>query len=52
MTDKLGFDDVGVRRARNDDISSMIAKLDDLRKKGIVSEEEFQKKKAELLAKM
>lgn len=50
--EKLGFDDVGVERGRDDDIPSMIAKLDELRKKGIVSEEEFQKKKAELLAKM
>lgn len=50
--EKLGFDDIGVDRNRDDDIPSMIAKLDELRKKGIVSEEEFQKKKAELLAKM
>jgi uncharacterized membrane protein YdbT with pleckstrin-like domain len=34
------------------DIPSMIAELDDLRKKGIISEQEFQQKKAELLAKM
>jgi uncharacterized membrane protein YdbT with pleckstrin-like domain len=50
--EKLGFDEVGMDRNREDDIPSMIAKLDELRKKGIVSEEEFQKKKAELLAKM
>lgn len=50
--EKLGFDDSGVDRGRENDIPSMIAKLDELRKKGIVSEEEFQKKKAELLAKM
>lgn len=50
--EKLGFDDSGVDRKREDDIPSMIAKLDELRKKGIVSEEEFQKEKAELLAKM
>jgi len=50
--EKLGFEDVGVDRGRDNDIPSMIAKLDELRKKGIVSEEEFQKKKAELLAKM
>lgn len=50
--EKLGVDDIGVDRKRDDDIPSMIAKLDELRKKGIVSEEEFQKKKAELLAKM
>lgn len=50
--EKLGFDEDGVDRKREEDIPSMIAKLDELRKKGIVSEEEFQKKKAELLAKM
>ena len=50
--EKLGFDEDGVDRKREDDIPSMIAKLDELHKKGIVSEEEFQKKKAELLAKM
>lgn len=50
--EKLGFDDSGVDRGRENDIPSMITKLDELRKKGIVSEEEFQKKKAELLAKM
>lgn len=50
--EKLGFDEVGMDRNREDDIPSMIAKLDELRKKGIVSEDEFQKKKAELLAKM
>jgi hypothetical protein len=30
----------------------MIAKLDELRKRGIVTEAEFQEKKRELLAKM
>jgi len=51
--EQLGFGDEpgGERRATND-IPSLIAGLDDLRKKGILSEEEFQKKKAELLAKM
>ena len=34
------------------DIPGMIAKLDELRQKGIVTEEEFQQKKAELLAKL
>lgn len=52
--ERLGFDDEtavqGMRAAS--DIPSMIARLDDLRKKGIVSEEEFQRKKTELLAKM
>lgn len=52
--ERLGFDDEiavqGLRAAS--DIPAMIARLDDLRKKGIVSEEEFQRKKTELLAKM
>jgi hypothetical protein len=34
------------------DIPGMIAKLDELRQKGIITEEEFQQKKAELLAKL
>ncbi len=50
--EKLGFDEMGARSQGEEDIPSLIAKLDDLRKKGILSEEEFQKKKAELLAKM
>ena len=50
--EQLGFDELGSDRGPEIDIPSMIAKLDELRKKGIVSEEEFQKKKAELLAKM
>jgi len=50
--EKLGFDDVGVQEKSAEDVPTLIARLDDLRKKGILSEEEFQKKKAELLAKM
>ena len=50
--EKLGFDEMGGKSQPAEDIPSLIAKLDDLRKKGIVSEEEFQKKKSELLAKM
>jgi uncharacterized membrane protein YdbT with pleckstrin-like domain len=50
--EKLGFDENQVHVQREDDIPSLIARLDELRKQGIVSEEEFQKKKAELLAKM
>lgn len=34
------------------DIPTLIAQLDNLRKQGVLSEEEFQKKKAELLAKL
>ncbi len=51
--EQMGFDDdSGSERRSTKDIPSLIAGLDDLRKKGILSDEEFQKKKAELLAKM
>jgi uncharacterized membrane protein YdbT with pleckstrin-like domain len=50
--EKLGFDEMGTRPHDEEDIPSLIAKLDGLRKLGIVTEEEFQKKKKELLAKM
>jgi uncharacterized membrane protein YdbT with pleckstrin-like domain len=50
--EKLGFDEMGTRPHDEDDIPSLIEKLDGLRKLGIVTEEEFQKKKKELLAKM
>jgi len=50
--EKLGFEEIGAKPRPAEDIPTLIARLDDLRKKGIVSEEEFQKKKAELLAKM
>ena len=46
-------DDFGRRGAsRNDDVPSLIADLDNLRKQGVLTEAEFQQKKAELLAKM
>ncbi len=50
--ERLSFDDVGVRAQAEEDIPSLIAGLDDLRQKGIITEEEFQQKKRELLAKM
>jgi hypothetical protein len=51
--EQLGFEDeLGVDGRVSKDIPSLIAGLDDLRQKGILSEEEFQKKKSELLAKM
>jgi len=50
--EKMGFDERGANPARADDIPALIAELDELRKKGIVTEAEFQKKKTELLAKM
>jgi uncharacterized membrane protein YdbT with pleckstrin-like domain len=51
--ERMGFEEMGMEVHRgNADIPSMIEKLDSLRKRGILSEEEFQKKKADLLAKM
>jgi uncharacterized membrane protein YdbT with pleckstrin-like domain len=50
--EKMGFQEMGMAAHAIEDIPSMIEKLDMLRKRGIVSEAEFQKKKAELLAKM
>ena len=44
--------EVGSATTAMADIPSLIARLDDLRQKGIISEAEFQSKKAELLAKM
>jgi PH (Pleckstrin Homology) domain-containing protein/putative oligomerization/nucleic acid binding protein len=49
--EELGYGEGGVLHPI-EDIPAMIAKLDNLRKQGIVTEVEFQKKKAELLAKM
>jgi uncharacterized membrane protein YdbT with pleckstrin-like domain len=50
--EKMGFDELGSAARGSPDIPSMIEKLDNLRKRGILSEEEFQRKKAELLAKL
>jgi uncharacterized membrane protein YdbT with pleckstrin-like domain len=50
--ENLSFDEMSVHTKAAEDIPAMIAKLDGLRKQGIVTEAEFQKKKAELLAKM
>lgn len=52
--ERLGFEEMGaaMHTAAPADIPSMIEKLDLLRKRGILSEAEFQQKKAELLAKM
>jgi hypothetical protein len=38
--------------ADRDDIPDLLVELDELRKKGIISEQEFQAKKAELLARL
>jgi uncharacterized membrane protein YdbT with pleckstrin-like domain len=50
--EKLGYAESGPHAQRAENIPTLIAELDELRKKGIVTEAEFQKKKAELLAKM
>ncbi|HZM25312.1 MAG TPA: PH domain-containing protein [Anaerolineales bacterium] len=50
--ERMGFDEMGAAVRATEDIPLLIARLDDLRKKGILSETEFQQKKAELLAKM
>jgi hypothetical protein len=50
--EKLGFEGTGTHAHPADSIPAMIAKLDELRKQGIVTEAEFQQKKKELLAKM
>ena len=50
--ERMGFDELGMAAHAIEDIPSMIEKLDLLRKRGILSEAEFQQKKADLLAKM
>ncbi len=50
--EKLGYEGTGAHVQLLDDIPAQIAELDELRKKGIITDAEFQKKKAELLAKM
>lgn len=51
--ERLGFDELGGQAVHvTNDIPALIARLDDLRQKGIISEAEFQLKKTELLAKM
>jgi uncharacterized membrane protein YdbT with pleckstrin-like domain len=42
----------GGRAMHQDDVPALIAQLDKLRQQGVISEEEFQRKKQELLAKM
>jgi uncharacterized membrane protein YdbT with pleckstrin-like domain len=46
------FDRMGDRGHRGDSIPAQIAQLDDLRARGVLSESEFQAKKAELLRRM
>ncbi len=54
--EKLGFDEIpnptAPPAAPTTDIPTLIASLSAMRKEGILTEEEFQKKKAELLARM
>ena len=52
--ERLGFDNESGREsyAATTDIPALIARLDDLRKRGIISELEFQQKKKELLEKI
>ena len=50
--ERLGFDEINVAAHAIEDIPTMIERLDVLRRRGIISESEFQQKKAELLAKM
>lgn len=50
--EELGFAESRPGRPEEEDIPSLIAKLDQLRKQGVISEAEFQQKKAELLAKI
>jgi len=49
--EQIGYAESGAH-AQQSDIPTQIAELDELRKKGIVTEAEFQTKKKELLAKM
>jgi len=50
--EKLGYEGTGTHAQRTDSIPAQIAELDELRKKGIVTDAEFQAKKKELLSKM
>ena len=50
--ERLGFDEVATVARVSSDIPSLIAELDQLRQRGIISEQEFQQKKTDLLAKM
>jgi len=50
--EELGLEGAGVHAPHVEGIPEQIAELDDLRKRGILTEAEFQQKKTELLAKM
>ena len=48
----MGYDDGDFAQKRAENIPALIAELDNLRAKGILTEAEFQQKKKELLAKL
>lgn len=50
--EKLGYEGTGTHTQRSVSIPAQISELDELRKQGIVTDEEFKTKKKELLAKM
>ena len=50
--EKLGYEGTGSHAKRAESIPMQIAELDELRKQGILTDEEFKAKKKELLAKM
>jgi uncharacterized membrane protein YdbT with pleckstrin-like domain len=51
--ERMGFDnDAGLAAKVSKDIPTLIEELDQLRKKGIISDEEFQRKKTQLLEKI
>lgn len=50
--ERMGYEGSSTHGRPADNIPALIAELDELRKKGIVTDEEFQSKKKELLAKI
>lgn len=50
--EKINFTEAGPHASRMDNVPALIVELDELRKKGIITEAEFQAKKSELLAKL
>jgi uncharacterized membrane protein YdbT with pleckstrin-like domain len=50
--ERLGLEEIGMAAHAIEDIPSMIERLDVLRRRGLISDAEFEQKKADLLAKM
>ena len=50
--ERMGTDEMPRRPAAKSDVPAMIEELDQLRKQGVLTEQEFQAKKAQLLARM